>query len=176
MNTTRARRTNPPPAPVAKPVEGTIVDPEAEAIRSQMKKLAWLMDEAFEIPGLGVRIGVDGLLGLIPGVGDLISAGVSTYIISSARQLGVPKVILARMAVNTLIDLALGSIPIVGDIFDIGWKANKRNLHLALQYESRKKRVTTTSWLAIGGLLAVLLLAAVGSVAVVAAILVAIFA
>ncbi|WP_018275192.1 DUF4112 domain-containing protein [Teredinibacter turnerae] len=93
------------------------------------QNLAWLLDKSIPLPG-GIRIGLDGVIGLIPGVGDFATGAISLWIIAQAKQLGVPKTVLARMIFNTFLDFTLGSIPLIGDLFDIAFKANMRNLEL----------------------------------------------
>jgi hypothetical protein len=93
-----------------------------------IEKIAWLMDKS--IPIGGMRIGLDPLLGLLPGVGDIFGAVVSTVLIVHAHRAGVPKPTLLRMIANVGIDSAVGSVPVVGDFFDFAWKANTRNLEL----------------------------------------------
>jgi hypothetical protein len=95
-----------------------------------LDKLAQLLDTALLIPGTRFRIGLDGLLGLIPGVGDTIGAALSAYIILEAARLGFPKRTLLRMGGNVAVEALVGVVPILGDIFDIAWKANVRNLAL----------------------------------------------
>lgn len=98
-----------------------------EAKVERLESLASLMDSQFEIPGSGIKLGLDTLIGLIPGIGDTIGLGVSSYIIIQALRLGLPKQKLPRMIFNVLIDWAIGLIPIFGDFFDMGWRANNRN-------------------------------------------------
>ena len=95
-----------------------------------LNRLAQLMDASFQIPGTKVRFGLDSIIGLIPGIGDLISFAISGYIMSTASKLGASKNVMARMMVNSTIDAIIGSIPLIGDIFDIGFKANQRNIRL----------------------------------------------
>ncbi len=118
----------------------------------RLKQLAWLLDESIPIPLLGIRVGVDGLLGLIPGVGDLITTGISTYIIREAAHLGVPRVVLLRMAFNSAIDFVIGAVPLIGDFFDIGWKSNKRNVKLVLDHLDAPHKTARGSWLTVIGL------------------------
>jgi len=88
------------------------------------------MDNAFLIPGTNTRIGLDGIVGIIPGIGDLISGLISSYLIWEARRLGVSKWVLSRMVANTMIDTAVGAIPFVGDVFDVMFRANLKNMAL----------------------------------------------
>ena len=99
---------------------------------SELQKLDWLanlMDTQFRIPGVPVPMGLDGIIGLIPGIGDTITLGVSSYILHKARPHVTPA-LMARMIWNVFIDWAIGIIPFFGDIFDIGWKANRKNVDL----------------------------------------------
>ena len=92
------------------------------------------MDTQFRIPGTTIRFGMDGVIGLVPGVGDLVSLGISGYLISSAVKNGASNFVVARMMLNTGIDAIFGSIPILGDIFDVAFKANMRNVRLLQQH------------------------------------------
>jgi Domain of unknown function (DUF4112) len=108
--------------------------PQDEVRLKRVRLLSRLLDEQFRIPGTTYRVGLDGLLGLIPGVGDAAGALLSTYILYEAMRLGVPKTLLLRMVTNIGIDTVGGAIPVVGDIFDIAWKANKKNAALLHAY------------------------------------------
>lgn len=90
------------------------------------------------IPGTDVRVGLDALVGLIPGVGDALSAGVSCYLIGRAMRIGAPPLLLVRMAGNVGIDLLAGSVPIAGDLFDVGFRANRRNVELLRRHLERR--------------------------------------
>lgn len=103
----------------------------------QARSLAKLMDSNFRIPVLGIRFGWDGLLGLIPGVGDLISAAVGAWIVATAYRAGVPNGALLLMAGNIAVDVGLGTLPVVGDLFDVYWKSNLRNVQLLEQHLNR---------------------------------------
>jgi len=108
--------------------------PQDEARLKRVRLLSRLLDEQFRIPGTTQRIGLDGLLGLIPGVGDAAGALLSTYILYEAIRLGTPTSVLLRMVANIGIDTVVGAIPVAGDIFDIAWKANKKNAVLLHAY------------------------------------------
>lgn len=103
---------------------------ETEQSLVRLEALAKLMDGAFVLPGTNVRMGLDGIIGLIPGVGDAISGIISSYLIWEARRLGVSKWVLARMVGNTLLDTTLGAIPLAGDVFDVMFRANLKNMSL----------------------------------------------
>ncbi len=99
-----------------------------------MRGLARLMDTALRIPGTGFSFGVDSLIGLVPGVGDFAGAAVSLYIVNEARRLGVPNDKLLKMLANIGFDAAAGSVQLVGDLFDVYFKSNRRNLDLVLEH------------------------------------------
>src|SRR5215469_11550625 len=111
----------------------TVLEPErwergAWIFRDQtLRRLEILLDEAFRIPFTGVRFGIDGIIGLVPGLGDVLTGVVSFIIPLAAWVRGVPYIALVRMGVNIGIDVLFGSVPILGDVFDIAWKANRRN-------------------------------------------------
>jgi hypothetical protein len=88
------------------------------------------MDELVRVPGTRIRFGLDALIGLIPGAGDVVTSGVSAYMLLAATRLGASPAVIARMAGNIVLDLVVGAIPVLGDVFDIGWKANVRNAAL----------------------------------------------
>lgn len=105
-------------------------DPVLEARLRELRQLAWLLDARFRIPGTGWRIGLDGLIGVIPGIGDGLPMLAGAWIIWRSAQLGMPQTTLLRMVGNLLIDAAAGSVPVLGDVFDVAFKANLRNLDL----------------------------------------------
>jgi len=97
----------------------------------RMETVASILDESIPIPGIGYRIGIDPLIGLLPVAGDLVTGLCSLYILLEAYRLGVSTSTLARMLANVAVDAAAGSVPLIGDIFDSVWKANVRNVRLA---------------------------------------------
>jgi uncharacterized protein DUF4112 len=105
-----------------------------EARLKRIRLLSRLLDEQFRIPGTTYRVGLDGLLGLIPGIGDAAGALLSAYILYEAIRLGAPSPVLLRMIANIGIDTVGGAIPVVGDIFDMAWKTNKKNAALLHAY------------------------------------------
>ncbi len=95
-----------------------------------MDMLSHILDDFLRIPGTNIRFGLDGIVGLIPGIGDILGAMASWIIIVAAWLRGVPKVTLARMLANVAIETIIGTVPVLGDAFDIAWKANRRNFAL----------------------------------------------
>jgi hypothetical protein len=100
----------------------------------RVHRLSQLLDAWLRIPGTRYRIGLDGLIGLIPGLGDVIGSLLSAYILFEAIQLGAPKTLLLRMAGNIALETLVGTIPILGDLFDFAWKANRKNANLLDAY------------------------------------------
>lgn len=105
---------------------------------ARLETLARLMDSAFMIPGTNVRMGLDGIIGLVPVVGDLLGGLMSTYLIWEARRLGAPKLLIWRMMANTAIDATLGAVPVLGDAFDIMFRANLKNMALLRRHVEKK--------------------------------------
>jgi hypothetical protein len=106
---------------------------------ARITMLTKLLDSAFVIPGTNRRIGLDAVIGLVPGIGDAISTALASYIIWEARQLGLPKWKIARMVGNVAVDTALGAVPLAGDVFDVFFKANERNLRIIHDHIGRKR-------------------------------------
>ncbi len=100
--------------------------PQVDRLRS----LAHLLDDAIPIPGTNYRVGIDPILGLFPGIGDYLGMILSAYIVFQAFRMEVPKETLLRMGVNVAIDTLVGIVPVLGDLFDAGWKANQKNIAL----------------------------------------------
>lgn len=113
--------------------------------RSKSRKFAELLDNQFTIPGTKITVGLDPLLGLVSGIGDLAGATLSIYFMIYAAMLGASSSVLIRMFLNILADLTIGAIPILGDIFDVAWKANLRNANLLEKLEQDEKRTETES-------------------------------
>jgi hypothetical protein len=114
--------------------------PGREDAIARITVVAKLMDSAFMIPGLNRRVGLDAVLGLVPGVGDALSAALASYIIWEARQLGLPRWKIARMIGNVAMDTAIGAIPLAGDVFDVFFKANERNLRIIHEHLGTPRR------------------------------------
>ena len=143
---------------------------QAAKVDESLERLSWLMDDLIKIPGFNWRFGLDALVGLIPGFGDTATSLVSFYILVSAVRYRVPKVTLLRMGLNIAIDYLLGSVPLVGDVFDAWWKSNQMNVALLSKRatvsadDARKGKLS--DWLFVGLIVLVLAGLAVGSAAV----------
>jgi hypothetical protein len=129
-----------------------------------MRRYAWLMDDCIRIPGTDRRIGIDPLLGLIPGAGDAAGGLLSLAPMFMASRLGAPNAVLLRMAGNVAVDTLLGAVPLLGDLFDAGWKANKRNVQLLERYASDPRPVARSSRWLVFVLVAALVLLILGSI------------
>lgn len=108
----------------------------AETLR-RLDALAQLLDGAFSIPGTRIRFGVDSLVGLVPGIGDLVTTAMAGYIVWEARRLGLPRWKIARMIGNVALDTTIGAVPLVGDVADVFFKANRRNLRIIREHLDR---------------------------------------
>ena len=106
---------------------------------TRLEALGNLLDTAFIVPGTNVRYGVDGLIGLIPVVGDIITTAIALWIVREARALGAPRYLVARMLTNVAIDGAVGVVPVVGDVFDVAFKANVRNIRLLRRWIDKQR-------------------------------------
>ena len=113
--------------------------PEQERRLSGLRWIADLLDNAFVVPGTSYRVGLDPIVGLLPGIGDLVSPLFAIGMLLQARQLGVPRVVQMRMVINVAIDALVGVVPVLGDLFDFAWKANDMNLAL-LELHAREER------------------------------------
>jgi len=112
-----------------------------------LKKIAQLLDSAFPIPGTTYRIGLDPIVGLVPGIGDLISPLFTIGILWQARDLRLPKVVQLRMIINVAIDTLVGMVPLAGDLFDFAWQANNMNLALLERHAYEEQRASAGDWL-----------------------------
>lgn len=128
----------------------------------QLERFAWLLDSAIRVPDTRWRIGLDGIVGLVPGIGDLLTGAASSYILLQAMRLGVPWAISLRMALNIILESVVGVVPVFGDLFDFAFKANQRNVKLMLDYFEQpvptKRRSTTVLVITVLGIVAVLVL------------------
>lgn len=150
-----------------------------QELEPELELLAHWMDSAFHIPGIGLRFGLDAIIGLIPGLGDTLTSLASLYILNAGRRYGVPRVTMLRMAANIAVDYLVGMIPLAGDAFDVVWKANQKNVALlrrhVLATPAEERRARRGDWLVLAGLVAVLALLLVGAATVVVWVWSAIF-
>lgn len=107
------------------------------AALDRLDRLATLFDTAFIVPGTNVRFGVEALLRLIPGIGDIAASALSAYLLYEAHRLGVPRLLLLRMAINVALEGAVGVVPLAGDAFDVFFRANRRNIALLRRHFAR---------------------------------------
>ena len=143
---------------------------ERADVERSLDQLSRMMDGLFRVPGTGWRIGLDALVGLVPGVGDFATTAVSFYILAAGVRYRVPKATLLRMASNVAVDYLLGAVPVVGDLFDAAWKSNQMNVELLKRRasvspeEARQGRLS--DWLFLGVIFLGLLVLLAGSLAV----------
>ncbi len=121
-----------------------------------LRKWSVLLDSAFRVPGTNMTFGLDPILGLIPGIGDLTTPFFAALLLLHAVRLRIPRVVQLRMVINAAIDLAIGIVPVVGDFFDFGWKANVKNLALLERYARPGSTASRGDWLFVGGVIAAL--------------------
>jgi len=135
---------------------GTVVGrSRAERFRDaerRIGRIGRLLDDLVPIPGTSHRVGLDPVLGLVPGAGDLVSAIAGGWIILEAVRFGIPRVVLLRMTWNTAVDLAVGAIPILGDLFDVAFRSNRRNLELFRRHALDPAASTAEHWSFVAGL------------------------
>lgn len=131
--------------------------PAQEQRLAGLRYISELLDNAFLVPGTSYRFGLDPLIGLVPGIGDLVSPLFTIGLLLQSRELGVPKIVQARMLINVAIDAAVGAVPLIGDLFDFAWKSNQMNLAL-LELHAREERRGSAGDYAFIALLIVLLI------------------
>ena len=130
---------------------------QAQARLERLRSLAWLLDSSIPLPG-GFRIGLDAIVGLVPVVGDVAGALIAGFILNEARLLGAPRSVLLRMSANVMIETVLGAVPLLGDLFDAGFKANLRNITLLERYQLNPQRSQRHSRWMLAGIAAGLIL------------------
>jgi hypothetical protein len=127
-----------------------------------LRRVAELLDSAFVLPGTTYRIGLDPIIGLVPGIGDLVSPIFTMALLWQARDVRVPKIVLTRMIFNAAVDAIIGAIPFAGDLFDFGWKSNLRNMALLERHAYEEHRPSVGDWAFVIAMMAlVIVLAAV---------------
>lgn len=127
---------------------------QREKTLAELRSISHLFDDAIPIPGTPYRIGIDPLLGLLPAVGDYLGAIVSAYIVIQAARIGASNQTLARMVGNIIGDTFVGTVPLFGDLVDVAWKANAKNIKLLEKHLSEPHRDRKTDWWFLGLLLA----------------------
>jgi len=133
-------------------------------VEESLDNLAYYLDGLFRVPGTGWKFGLDGLIGLVPNVGDTLTSVASFYILVAGVRYGVPKITLLRMAMNIAVDYLLGSVPVIGDAFDFVWKANQMNMDLIRERASGKGTGKTSDYVFVFALIAALIVLLVGSI------------
>jgi hypothetical protein len=131
----------------------------APAEVARLRAFAKLLDEAIVIPGTNFGIGLDPLLGLIPGAGDVAGSLLSLVVLLRSAKLGVPQSVLVRMTTNIAVDALVGAVPVLGDLFDVGFKANTRNLRLLESHFAMPAKTRRASRLAVAAMVVAALLA-----------------
>ena len=121
-----------------------------------LRKWSVLLDSAFRVPGTNLTFGLDPILGLIPGLGDLTTPLFAVLLLFHAVRMRIPRVIQLRMLINAAVDVLIGFIPFVGDLFDFGWKANVRNLALLERHAHPGSRATKGDWIFVLSIVGVL--------------------
>ncbi|BAZ45597.1 hypothetical protein NIES4102_26230 [Chondrocystis sp. NIES-4102] len=132
---------------------------------NRLRRISRILDNAIAIPGTKIRLGIDPILGLLPGGGDTVSGGLSAYIVVEAARMGLPREVLWQMVGNIILDSVAGTIPVVGDLFDVGWKSNVRNIAL-LEKHIEVAESSKSDRLFIFGLIVLLVLIIVGFAAI----------
>jgi Domain of unknown function (DUF4112) len=144
----------------AEQLEFEVLPPENDRPRSELESifrwLALIMDNLLRFPGTQFRFGLDPLIGLLPGIGDTSSAIISGLALIAAARRGVPKILLARMSLNILINEVVGIIPVIGDAFSFWFKSNARNYELLRRHHASPRRSTRGDWFFVGLILATL--------------------
>lgn len=129
---------------------------------SRLRAIARVFDELVRIPGTNMRFGLDAIIGLLPGGGDLVGGAVSAYAILVAARMGAPASVILRMGLNIAIDTVVGAIPLLGDLFDASWKANRKNVALLEKYTAAPADVRRGSMAVVASTLIVLALLVIG--------------
>lgn len=131
---------------------------------AHLESLAYVLDNSIRIPGTDIRFGLDALIGLVPGVGDVAGGALSAYIVVQAARMGTPVPVLIRMLLNLLVEVVFGAVPVLGDVFDAGFKANVRNLELLNRSLDDTRGVRRSSLLVVLAVVLALLLLMAGTV------------
>lgn len=126
------------------PAIAALTSRDPAAIRQRIEAMEFLLERSIALPGIGRAIGLDAVIGLIPGIGDVITAAMGAYIVWEARNLGLSRWQIARMAGNVGFDMVLGAVPLAGDVFDLLFRSNSRNLRIIKRHLDRHHPATVT--------------------------------
>lgn len=150
------------PSPVPSPQP---INAQTATLR-RLRRLSYLLDQAIHIPGTPIRIGLDPLLGLLPGGGDFLGTALSAYIVIEAARMGLPRAVLTQMVSNIVLDTVTGTVPVLGDLVDLTWKANTKNMVLLEEHLGVPQQRQQADWLFVALLLGGLLLVVVAVAAI----------
>lgn len=143
-------------------VDQAVVTASEQRVRERLGRVAWWLDERWRIPFTPIRFGLDAVLGLVPFLGDAVGGLLSLWVVAQAMALQVPRPLLIKMLSNVAVELAVGAVPFLGDVFDVYWKANRRNLRTLSQYlDARHQPLPTRrpyGWWLFLGILAIVCL------------------
>jgi hypothetical protein len=149
---------------ISVPKEAKLQTRNQVEIETSLDQLAFYLDGLFRVPGTTWRFGLDGLIGLVPNVGDTLTTVASFYILFAGVRYGVPKITLLRMAMNIGVDYLFGSIPVIGDAFDFVWKSNQMNMNLIRERATGRGQGKTGDYVFVFGLFAALIVLLLGSI------------
>ena len=141
--------------------------PGQEQRLAVLRRVSGMLDSAMLVPGTNIRFGLDPILGLIPGLGDLVSPLFTIGILWQARDLSIPKVVQLRMIFNVAIDTLIGVVPVVGDLFDVAWKANDMNMTLLERHAYEEHHASRGDWVFVSMMIVILVLIAVTPILVI---------
>jgi hypothetical protein len=127
--------------------------PLSDPRTDRLRRIAWVLDDLVRVPGTSRRFGLDPVLGLLPGGGDIAGSALSAWIVIAAARLGAPSSVILRMGWNIVVDTLLGAVPLLGDLFDATWKANRRNVALLDRYMEQPGSARRSSRLVLAGVL-----------------------
>jgi hypothetical protein len=153
----------------AQPIDFEVLPPKSADVPDLARLVAWVLDDLIPIPGTKFRIGLDPIIGLIPGFGDSSTALLSSMILVHGLRAGVPRIVLVRMAINVLVNALVGAIPGAGDVFSAFFKSNRRNYELLQRHlgKNLKQTSTVSDWIFVSALIgAILALALAASITV----------
>jgi hypothetical protein len=135
--------------------------PVQEQRIAALRRLAKLLDSAYQVPGTTYRVGLDPIVGLVPGIGDLISPLFTIALLWQSQDLSLPRVVQLRMLFNVAIDTVIGMVPLAGDLFDFAWKANEMNMTLLERHAFEERAASAADWVFVVGLTVLLIVLAV---------------